>query len=142
VLLPSVRAQIALARGNPGGAVENLKTASSYRGLLHHDVTYLRANALLAAGRPAEALNEFKWLAAKAPSVEGGLFGVKGHLYSLSRLGVARATARAGDIEASRRAYEDFIALWKDADSDVPILVAAKEEYARLVASYGREEGR
>ena len=137
VLLPSVRAQMALARGNAGAAVEILKTASSYRGLMHHDVAYLRANVLLAAGRPAEALNEFKWLAGKAPTFEGGFFGVKGHLYSLSRLGVARAAAQTGDIEGSRRAYEDFLALWKDADSDVPILIAANREYARLVASDG-----
>jgi hypothetical protein len=142
VLLPSVRAQIALAVGNAATAVEDLKTASSYRGLLHQDVAYLHANALLAAGRPAEALSEFKWLAGKAPSVEGGLLGVKGHVYSLSRLGIARAAARTGDVETSRRAYEDFLALWKDADPDVPIFVAAKQEYTRLVASYLGEDGR
>jgi hypothetical protein len=46
--------------------------------------------------------------------------------------GLARAAAVAGDLATSRQAYEDFLKLWKDADSDLPILIAAKQEYARL----------
>jgi hypothetical protein len=37
-----------------------------------------------------------------------------------------------GDTAKARVAYQDFFALWKDADPDVPILVAAKSEYAKL----------
>jgi serine/threonine protein kinase len=44
----------------------------------------------------------------------------------------ARAAALAGDVAASRKSYQDFLALWKDADPDVPILKGAQGEYARL----------
>jgi eukaryotic-like serine/threonine-protein kinase len=47
-------------------------------------------------------------------------------------LDLARAYAMQGDSTKARAAYEDFLALWKDADNDVPILLAAKAEYARL----------
>jgi cytochrome c-type biogenesis protein CcmH/NrfG len=47
-------------------------------------------------------------------------------------LGLARAYAMQGDSAKARAAYEDFFALWKDADPDVPVLVAAKAEYAKL----------
>ena len=38
----------------------------------------------------------------------------------------------AGDTVKARAAYQDFFALWKDADPDIPILIAAKSEYAKL----------
>ena len=47
-------------------------------------------------------------------------------------LGMARASAFAGDTAKARRAYQGFFELWKDADSDVPVLKQAKTEYARL----------
>jgi hypothetical protein len=53
-------------------------------------------------------------------------------LRPLALLGVARATALAGDAAASRRAYQDFLALWKDADPDLPVLREAQTEYAKL----------
>jgi hypothetical protein len=45
---------------------------------------------------------------------------------------LARAQALAGNTVEARKAYQDFLALWKDADSDIPILKEAKAEYARL----------
>ena len=53
-------------------------------------------------------------------------------LYPLAYLGLARAAALAGDTAKSRKAYEDFFALWKDADPDLPILIEAKKEYQKL----------
>jgi eukaryotic-like serine/threonine-protein kinase len=53
-------------------------------------------------------------------------------IYALCRLGLARTAAKAGHVEQSRKAYEQFFALWKDADPDLPILVGAREEFARL----------
>lgn len=47
-------------------------------------------------------------------------------------LGLARAAAIAGDTTKSRQAYQDFFALWKDADADIPILIEAKREYEKL----------
>jgi hypothetical protein len=53
-------------------------------------------------------------------------------LGALARLGLARAYAISGDGARSRAAYQDFFALWKDADPDIPILKEAKAEYANL----------
>lgn len=53
-------------------------------------------------------------------------------VFSLSHLGMARAAAMAGDVSKARKYYQDFLALWKDADPDIPILEEAKAEYARL----------
>ncbi len=53
-------------------------------------------------------------------------------LYPLAHLGLGRAYALAGDTTKSRRSYQDFFALWKDADPDIPILQEARAEYANL----------
>ncbi len=53
-------------------------------------------------------------------------------LYSLAHLGLARAAALTGDAARSRTHYQDFFALWKDADSDSPVLQQAKKEYEEL----------
>ena len=53
-------------------------------------------------------------------------------IFPLAQLGLARAAALTGDTTKSRRAYQDFFALWKDADADIPILMEAKKEYEKL----------
>ena len=53
-------------------------------------------------------------------------------LGALAHLGLGRAYALQGDKAKVRGAYQDFLALWKDADPDIPILKQAKAEYARL----------
>jgi len=53
-------------------------------------------------------------------------------LGSLARLGLARAYAMQGDAAKAKAAYQDFLTLWKDADANIPILIAAKAEYAKL----------
>jgi hypothetical protein len=53
-------------------------------------------------------------------------------LGALAHLGLARAYALQGDITKARAAYQDFLTLWKDADPDIPILITAKSEYARM----------
>jgi hypothetical protein len=50
----------------------------------------------------------------------------------LAGLGLARAYALEGATVKSRTAYQDFLTLWKDADPNIPILIAAKAEYAKL----------
>jgi hypothetical protein len=50
----------------------------------------------------------------------------------MAHLGLARAAALQGDLTRARKAYEDFFLLWKEADSDLPILIEAKREYAKL----------
>jgi eukaryotic-like serine/threonine-protein kinase len=53
-------------------------------------------------------------------------------LGALARLGLGRAYALQGDTVKANAAYQDFLRLWKDADPNIPILVAAKSEYAKL----------
>jgi len=50
----------------------------------------------------------------------------------LARLGIARGYTLQGDTDKARQAYQDFLTLWKDADPDIPLLIAAKSEYAKL----------
>ncbi|HEX3145635.1 MAG TPA: hypothetical protein VHQ64_16800, partial [Pyrinomonadaceae bacterium] len=51
---------------------------------------------------------------------------------ALAHLGLARASVLTGDTVKARKEYQDFLAVWKDADSDLPILVEAKKEYERV----------
>jgi len=53
-------------------------------------------------------------------------------LGALARLGLARAYAMQGDSAKAKAAYQEFLTIWKDADPDIPILIAAKAEYATL----------
>jgi hypothetical protein len=54
-------------------------------------------------------------------------------LYQLAHLGLARGATLTGDTAQSRKAYEDFFAVWKEADADLPILHEAKREYELAV---------
>jgi hypothetical protein len=53
-------------------------------------------------------------------------------LHPLSQLELARSLALVGDTAGARTAYQDFIAQWKDADPDLPLLTQAKADYAKL----------
>jgi tetratricopeptide (TPR) repeat protein len=132
VALPHALAAIALGRKAPDRALEALKPAAPYeRGRII--TLYLRALAHLRAGHGPEAVAEFQriidnpgWTMGRGPLPIGS---------PLARLGLARAAALVGDIARSRGAYQDFLALWKDADPDVPVLVQAKAEYAKMAGS-------
>ena len=52
--------------------------------------------------------------------------------FALAELGLAQAIALVGDVAEARKAYQDFLILWKDADPDIPILISAKADYAKL----------
>jgi hypothetical protein len=52
--------------------------------------------------------------------------------HALAHLGLARAAVLNGDTAAARKSYQDFFAMWKDADPDLPVLVQAKKEYEQL----------
>jgi len=51
---------------------------------------------------------------------------------ALAHLGLGRAYELQGDTARSRIAYQDFLAMWKDADPDIPLLREAKSEYAKI----------
>jgi hypothetical protein len=92
-------------------------------------VFYTRGTAYLRAGKTQEAIQDFKRVKDVA-----GFTGVSCWMQPppLGRLGEARAYRQAGDSNQSRLAYQDFFALWKDGDPDIPILKEAKAEYAKL----------
>jgi eukaryotic-like serine/threonine-protein kinase len=133
VQLPAIRAAIALKRNQPANAVELLASASPYE-RAHLEAVYLRGLAYLDLRKGPEAAAEFK----KILDHKGANWGSDwqhpywGQFYSLSYLGLARASALTGDTAKVRAAYQNFLTLWKDADPDVPILIAAKSEYAKL----------
>jgi predicted Zn-dependent protease len=130
--LPVARAAIELGRGAPDKALDEIKPAAPYaRGRFALGV-YLRGQAHLKAGHAAEAAADFQRVIDDPGSGPPFWIPMTG---SLARLGLARAAALSGDAATSRRAYQDFLALWKDADPDVPVLAQAKAEYARLPAA-------
>jgi serine/threonine protein kinase/tetratricopeptide (TPR) repeat protein len=142
--LPAIQAQLALDKKNPATALTALQTASPIEFgqiLFLTNIsclypTYVRGEAYLAAGQGREAAAEFQKIIDHSGIVWNCWTG------ALARLGVARANALQArsssgadaDLARSRAlaAYKDFLALWKDADSDIPILKEAKAEYAKL----------
>jgi eukaryotic-like serine/threonine-protein kinase len=134
--LPVLRAVSALDGGQPRESVERLQTALHYElavnglnvgfylGGLHS--AYVRGEAFVAEHRYAEATAEFQKILDHRGIVGADPIGVLAHLQ------LGRTFALAGDKVKAKLAYGDFLTLWKDADSDIPILVQAKAEYARL----------
>jgi serine/threonine protein kinase/tetratricopeptide (TPR) repeat protein len=142
--LPAIQAQLALEKKNPASALTALQAASpvefgcisfvSNISCLYP--TYVRGEAYLAAGQGSAAAAEFQKIIDHSGIVWNCWTGALGHL------GVARAnalqsrTSQGADADAARvralAAYKDFLALWKDADPDIPILKQAKAEYAKL----------
>jgi Tfp pilus assembly protein PilF len=86
----------------------------------------MRGLAYLQLGEPSLAKIEFQKLLDHPGLVEGNVIG------ALSHLQLARALRLSGDTAAARKAYEEFLTLWKTADADIPIYRQAKAEYARL----------
>jgi ATP/maltotriose-dependent transcriptional regulator MalT len=87
---------------------------------------YVRGEAFLAAHQGNEAAAEFQKILDHSGTVVNSLIS------ALAHLGLARAYARQGDTPKARAAYQDFLALWKNADPGIPILQAAKSELAKL----------
>ncbi len=141
--LPAIQAQLALDRKNPTAGLNALQTASPIELgniLFVNNISclypvYIRGEAYLAAGQGSAAA-EFQKVLDHSGIVWNCWTG------ALAHLGVARAnalqarTSQGSDADAARAraltAYRDFLALWKDADSDIPILKEAKAEYAKL----------
>ncbi len=125
VVAPEVRAALALRRGRPQQAITALERSAPYE-LRVLDTLYLRATAYLAAGDGARAATAFRRV------IDHRGVDPATPLNSLSLLGLARAEQMTGNVSASRRAYEALFSDWRNADSDLPPLIAARMEYARL----------
>jgi eukaryotic-like serine/threonine-protein kinase len=134
--LPAIRAQLALAHRNTSVAIATLEPTALYElgtlnsyatvsGLSFYSV-YVRGEAYLAARRGSDASAEFQKILDHRSIVLNEPIG------ALAHLGLARAYALQGEPAKARTAYQDFLTLWKDADADIPILIAAKAEYAKL----------
>jgi tetratricopeptide (TPR) repeat protein/predicted Ser/Thr protein kinase len=119
------RATIELYRGNAAKAVELLQGAVPYE-FSRTGIIYFRGQAYLQLKKGAEATAEFQKILDRRGAA------ATDDIYPLSHLGMARAAVLTGDTSKARKFYQDFFALWKDADPDIPLLIAAKAEYAKL----------
>jgi serine/threonine protein kinase/tetratricopeptide (TPR) repeat protein len=134
--VPVLRALAALGRDKPADSVERLQLAlryelaanglnfSHYLGGLHS--AYVRGEAFIAAHRYAEAVAEFQKILDHRGIVGLDPIGVLAHLQR------GRVFVLSGDQNKAKAAYQDFFALWKNADLDIPILKSAQAEYAKL----------
>jgi len=128
VFIPSAEASLQSSHGNTSAALQALEPATRYEmgpafGFLP---VYVRGLTYLRAHQGKEAAAEFQRI------LDHRAVGVTSPLFALSYVGLARGSTLSGDKAKARAAYQDFFALWKDADPDVPILLAAKSEYAKL----------
>ena len=126
IFLPVIRAAIEVQRRHPDQAIQLLQAASPYEAAARFWPTYMRGQAYLRWQKGAEASAEFQKI------LDHRGWDPLSFFYPLADLGLARAAALAGDTAKSRKAYEDFFVLWKDADPDIPILQVARTEYERL----------
>ncbi len=88
----------------------------------------VRGTVNLSAGRPAEAASAFNGLLRRRALFPDSAW------VPYARVGLARALHAAGDTARSLAAYDDFLASWKDADRDAPLLRAAARERDALAA--------
>ena len=128
--LPSIRASLVLHRGDTKQAVTLLEATTPYElGTVTVSAMvpiYLRGNAYLKAGQGPEAAAQFKKM------LEHRGLGINAPIMSLAQLQLARALALSGDKPAARRAYQDFLALWKNADAELLPFKQAQAEYQKL----------
>ena len=128
IFLPMIRAAVSLRGGDAGRALDALMEAAPYElsDILSLYPAYLRGEAYLTAHQGSAAVGEFQKLLDHRGIVGNDAVG------SLAHLGLGRAYALSGDIAQAKTAYQDFLALWKNADPDIPILIQARAEYAKL----------
>ncbi len=131
--LPTIRAAGELRNGDARKAIQTLAAAAPYElGLTALDAgislypVYLRGEAYLAVKQGSLAAAEFQKIVDHSGVVQNQLIG------ALAHLGQGRAYVLTGNTNKAQASYQDFFALWKDADSDVPILKQSKAEYAKL----------
>ena len=131
--LPTIHAAIALSKGDGKKAVELLQPAAAYElgqppqfQLSTMYPVYVRGQAFLKQGLGQQAAVEFQKI------IDHPGLVINFPLGSLARLEIGRARAVGGDKAAAKQAYEQFFAVWKDADPTSPVLRDAKSEYAKL----------
>jgi hypothetical protein len=125
---PSAEALLQSDRGNTAAAIEALQPSVRYElaPALGFAPLYVRGLVYLRARHGKEAAAQFQKI------LDHRFLGAPLPLYALSYVGLARSWSLAADPAQARTAYQDFLARWKDADPDIPILKQAKAEYAKL----------
>jgi tetratricopeptide (TPR) repeat protein len=126
IWLPVIRAAVELQLGNAPRAIESLQPAGRYEAAAEFWPQYLRGQAYLKLVRGTEATAEFQKILDHRGQAPLSV------LYPLAHLGLARAATINGEATSARQAYQDFFALWKDADTDLAALIEAKKEYEKL----------
>ncbi|HEU4431888.1 MAG TPA: tetratricopeptide repeat protein, partial [Pyrinomonadaceae bacterium] len=128
IVPPIVTAGIEEGRGNVSQAIKLFESIRGYEGgmVLGLGTTYARGNLYLKQRMGNEAAAEFK----KVIDQRG--IDILSCTHVLAHLGLGRALALNGDTAGARKAYQDFFALWKDADPDLPAVAQAKKEYDQL----------
>jgi eukaryotic-like serine/threonine-protein kinase len=129
--LPTIHGAIEISKNNPPQAIQELEAAVPYElgGTLAFPYLYpvwVRGQAYLAANDGVAAAAEFQKL------IDHPGIALNQPIGSLAHLGLGRAYALSGDNAKARTAYQSFLTLWKDADPDIPVLIAAKAEFAKL----------
>ena len=123
---PITRAVIALRRNAPAQALIALEPLQPYERKSQFWAQYLRALVYQRLNQPAAAITELR------TALDHRGWSPSSKLWPLLHLELARAYRQQGDVQASRQAYDALLALWKDADADLPQLRAARQEAATL----------
>jgi tetratricopeptide (TPR) repeat protein len=132
IWIPVAHAGNWIRAGDPARAIELLKGSANYESSpLGTIAIYTRGMAYLKAGNGNEAASEFQKILSR-PGVAATTSNSLAILYPLSHLGLGRAYASSRNLPQARKSYQDFFALWKDADSAIPILVQARREFTNL----------
>jgi eukaryotic-like serine/threonine-protein kinase len=122
---PMLQAMIDLKTGKPAEAVKDIEPAQKYQ-MRDYGVPLLRAAAETEAGMLDKAADDYRLVLANP-----GHFPVwPGH--SFTHLYLARVLVRQRKLDEARAEYRTFLEIWKNADVDVPLLIQAKEEYAKI----------
>ena len=123
VRIPLIEAHVEMQRGNPAQAIQLLEKTRLYGRSILFAIAYLRGQAYLAEKKGAEAAAEFQQI------LDNRGWSALSYFYPLAYVGLARAATLQGDKEKGLKAYQEFFALWKEADNDLTILIEAKKEY-------------
>lgn len=125
VAIPVRRAYLEMQHGNTTRAIELLQPAIAYEPAFPA-LMYARGLAYLQAKNGTAAAKEFQKI------IDHRGVSMVNIVYPMSHLGMARSAVLTGDLDKARRWYQDFFAIWKAADPDIPALIQARQEYAKL----------
>jgi tetratricopeptide (TPR) repeat protein len=124
--LPIIRAASEVRKGDGRSAITQLERSKRLETIDDFQPQFIRGMAYLALGKGAEAAAEYRKI------IDHRGQSLRSVLWPLAHLGMGRARVLSGDTAGARQMYDQFFTLWKNADADLPVLIQAKEEYARL----------